>query len=227
MAGFSILRYWITMNLTCVRVVSILVAVSFFAGAPVSAETKEHSNKKEQSVALSPGNATKDGQGKSKEGSADPKAQTAGKRKGCYSELVVNATPEAVFKAIINLREDEHETTVKEISREGNHCIIEEKFDGLPIVGEATCVYKEVYEPFRTISYNMVKSDKFQAFEGCWSLTPLYGGSSTKVSLSAYVVCDIPVPFAKQLTKLHTMLGVRQRLHEVKKECENKSIATK
>jgi len=148
------------------------------------------------------------------------------KPRGCSANIVIKAKPEQVYNAIMKLRDDSQDT-VKELSKEGNHCILEEKFDSLPIIGEATCVYKETYTPFKSIEYHMIRSDKFQAFEGCWFLAPTEDGSGTNVSLSSYVVCDIPVPFAKQLCKIQTMLGVKQRLHEVKKACEKRKVTMK
>lgn len=138
------------------------------------------------------------------------------------SQILVKAKPETVYNAIIKMR-DESKDTVKELSRDGQHsCILEETFDGLPIIGEAKCVYKEVYVPHQKIEYSMVKSDKFRAFEGRWTLYPTPDGQATNVSLSSYVDLAIPVPFAKQLTKMQTMRGVKRRLKTVKTTCEGK-----
>lgn len=144
-----------------------------------------------------------------------------------FSEIVVNAKPEEVYKAIIKLR-DESKDSVKELSREGPHaCILEETFDHLPIIGDAKCVYKEVYVPYRTIEYYMVRSEKFRAFEGRWQLSPAPSGEATNVSLSSYVDLAIPVPFAKQLTKMQTMKGVKKRLKDVKTICESPNHSLK
>ncbi len=144
-----------------------------------------------------------------------------------FSQVVVNAPPEEVYKAIIKLR-DQSKDSVKELSREGQHaCILEETFDNLPIIGDAKCVYKEVYVPYKMIEYYMVRSEKFRAFEGRWQIAPAGSGEATNLSLSSYVDLAIPVPFAKQLTKMQTMKGVKKRLKEVKTICESPSHSVK
>jgi hypothetical protein len=143
------------------------------------------------------------------------------------SAIVVKAKPEVVYNAILKLRDDSKDT-VKELSREGQHaCVLEETFNNLPIIGDAKCVYKEVYIPYKKIEYNLVRSEKFKAFEGKWTLTPTEDGQTTNLSLSSYVDIEIPVPFAKQITKMQTARGVKKRLRMVKLACEKTTIASK
>jgi hypothetical protein len=103
--------------------------------------------------------------------------------------------------------------------------VLEERFPGLPLIGEAKCVYKEVYTPYSRIEYSMVRSDKFKAFEGRWLIVPTEDGNATRLSLSSYVDVDIPLPFAKQIAKIQTSHGVSERLQEVKSSCEKKQVA--
>jgi hypothetical protein len=143
------------------------------------------------------------------------------------SDIFVKAKPEAVYNAILKLREGTKDT-VKELSHDGNQsCVLEETFNNLPLIGDAKCVYKEVYVPFKKIEYNLVRSEKFKAFEGKWTLTPSADGLGTNVCLSSYVDIDLPVPFAKQLTKMQTSRGVKKRLRMVKLACEQTKIASK
>lgn len=143
------------------------------------------------------------------------------------SDIFVKAKPEVVYNAILKLRDDTKDT-VKELSHDGNHsCVLEETFNNLPIIGDAKCVYKEVYVPYKKIEYNLVRSEKFKAFEGKWTLTPSEDGQGTNVCLSSYVDIDLPVPFAKQLTKMQTARGVKKRLKMVKTACEQTTIASK
>lgn len=146
--------------------------------------------------------------------------------RGSFSSCVVNAKPEIVYNSIIKLREDSADT-VKTLSHEGNECLIEETFDSLPIIGEAKCVYKEVYTPHKKIEYYMIRSAKFKAFEGKWMLHPTDDGEGTKLSLSSFVDVDLPVPFAKQLTSMTTMKGVKRRLKEVKANSEKLALSSK
>lgn len=142
------------------------------------------------------------------------------------SSIIVKAKPEVVYNAILKLRE-ETKDTVKELSRDGqNACVLEETFENLPVIGQAKCVYKEVYVPYKKIEYNLVRSDKFKSFEGKWTLTPMDDGQCTNLALSSYVDLDIPVPFGKQLTKMQTARGVKKRLKMVKLACEQTTIAS-
>jgi len=186
-----------------IRVVSVLVTASIFACASLSAEAKG-----DASVSASKGNG--------------PDAKSA--PRGSCQEVIVNAKPEAVYNAIRRLRDDSQDT-VKELSHQANHCVLEETFPGLPLIGDAKCVYEEVYTPNSRIEYSMVRSDRFKAFEGRWLIMPTEDGTATRLSLSSYVDVDIPFPFAKQLCKLQTYHGVKERLQEVKSTCEKNQVA--
>ncbi|MBS1992764.1 MAG: hypothetical protein JSS83_19740 [Cyanobacteria bacterium SZAS LIN-3] len=184
-----------------IGMVSVVVAASIFCCASLSVEAKGDAP---ASKASSP--------------------ETKGVARGSCQEIIVNAKPEAVYNAILKMRDDSQDT-VKELSRKANRCVLEEKFPGLPVVGDAKCVYEEVYTPFSRIEYSMVRSDRFKAFEGRWLIVPTEDGNSTRLSLSSYVDVDIPVPFAKQICKLQTSHGVKERLHEVKSTCEKNQLA--
>jgi hypothetical protein len=192
-----------TMRHQNIRVVSVMVTASIFSCASISAEAKGDT-----------------GASASKGGGLETKSAP----RGSCQEVIVNAKPEAVYNAIRRLRDDS-DSTVKELSRQANHCVLEETFPGLPLIGDAKCVYEEVYTPNHRIDYSMVRSNKFKAFEGRWLLVPTEDGTATRLSLSSYVDVDIPLPFAKQICKLQTSYGVKERLQEVKSTCEKNQMA--
>lgn len=140
------------------------------------------------------------------------------------SHLVVNATPKQVYESIIKLRLESN-NKIKEVENKGSSCLIEEKFDNLPVIGKAFCVYKETYTPYKFIEYAMVNSDKFKAFEGRWNIAPANNGAHTLLTLTTYIDVDIKLPFAKQLTKIQTMSGVKRRLKAVKELSETKKLS--
>jgi len=186
-----------------IHMVSILVAASIFTCAPVCVEAKGHTH----------------------DSSSEANGQEAkGAPRGSCQEVIVKATPEAVYKTIIGMRNDSDDT-VKELSHQGNRCVLEEKFPGLPLVGDAKCVYEEVYTPYSRIEYTMVRSDRFKAFEGRWLITPTEDGTATRLSLSSFIDVDLPLPFAKQICKIQTSHGVKDRLQEVKTTCEKNQVA--
>jgi hypothetical protein len=186
-----------------IRMVSVLVTASIFSCTLLSAAAKGDA----------PASASKvSGE------------ETKSAPRGSCQEVVVNATPEAVYNAIRRLREDSQDT-VKELSHQANHCVLEETFPGLPLIGDAKCVYEEVYTPNRRIEYSMIRSDRFKAFEGRWLIVPTADGTATRLSLSSYVDIDLPLPFAKQICKIQTSHGVKERLQEVKSICEKNQLA--
>ena len=114
---------------------------------------------------------------------------------------------------------------VKELSKTNSHTLVEETFHVLPVIGKAKCVYKETYVPEKKVSYRMVRSDRFKAFEGQWTITKCSTGK-TQLSLSSYVDTGINhIPFAKQITKMETKKGIKKRLAAVKRISEKKQIA--
>ena len=191
------------MTMKNIRMVSVLVAASIFACTAFQAEAKGDTH-------ASP----------SKGHNEDAKNAP----RGSCQEVIVKASPEAVYKTIIGMRNDSDDT-VKELSHQANRCVLEERFPGLPLVGEAKCVYEEVYTPYSRIEYSMVRSDKFKAFEGRWLIVPTEDGTATRLSLSSFIDVDLPLPFAKQICKLQTSHGVKERLQEVKSTCEKNQLA--
>lgn len=148
----------------------------------------------------------------------------AHEKQASQSHLVVNAPPKQVYESIIKLRLESN-NKIREVENKGSTCLIEEKFDNLPVIGKAFCVYKETYIPYKIIEYSMVNSDKFKAFEGRWNIAPANNGNHTMLTLTTYIDVDIKVPFAKQLTKIQTMSGVKRRLKAVKELSETKKLS--
>jgi len=146
-------------------------------------------------------------------------AQAAGGFLGVTAKVTVKARAEKIYETIRSLRNDE-ESGVTEIARTATEATLEERFDGLPIIGHAKCVYIERYSPPERIEYKMVHSDRFKAFEGKWEIVPVGGGDVCVLSLSSYVDTGLPIPFARQITNAATMRDVEQRLSEVKQKAE-------
>lgn len=138
--------------------------------------------------------------------------------RGVRSQLVVKAQPQVVYDAILALRVDDP-SAVKQLSRSEKQSVIEEKFDRLPIIGRAICVYVETYTPWQRIDYRMIRSDKFKAFEGSWVVTP-QDEESAIVELSSYIDTGLSIPFARQITDATTLRDVKKRLALVKKSAE-------
>src|ERR1700728_4639971 len=109
---------------------------------------------------------------------------------------VVKAPPKVVWDAIRDQRKADTEHR-KVISYHDNEATIEEKFPGLPIIGAATCLYKECEVPLKRIDYSMISSDKFKSFAGSWVLTQ--DGDNTIVDLTSSLDPGLRVPFWKEI----------------------------
>jgi hypothetical protein len=129
--------------------------------------------------------------------------------------IVVNEPQDITFKAIERLR-----TTVKHRKLESYNppvAIIREQFPSLPLIGERTCLYKEVEDAPNRIEYSLIKGDNVKEFKGVWSLKPL-SKNSTEVTLTTYADAGVRIPFWKEISKEATTRVVHQRLRELQLE---------
>ncbi|HMO23675.1 MAG TPA: hypothetical protein PKC98_22145 [Candidatus Melainabacteria bacterium] len=139
-------------------------------------------------------------------------------------KVVTKAPPKVVYDTNLKFRKT-YPQNVKELSRTDKHCVVEETFNVLPVIGKAKCIYKETYVPDKEVTYEMVESQRFKAFEGKWTITPANGGKHTNLSLSSYIDPGINLPFAKQITKMETKKGIKKRLAAVKHNSEKQQVA--
>ncbi|MDZ4835561.1 MAG: SRPBCC family protein [Candidatus Melainabacteria bacterium] len=134
--------------------------------------------------------------------------------------IEVNATPEAVFNAIISYRSSDPESRTVRSAGDGR-ATIEEKFGGVPIIGHSMITYEEVEVPFERIDYTLVKGDKLAKFEGAWVLTASPDGQSTTVELTADLDIAIAFPFKDQILNAQADQDMQRRLTYIKEFAEN------
>lgn len=132
--------------------------------------------------------------------------------------VVVKARMSVVYDAIRSQRQQD--PARKLVSSQGNEAVILEEFQGLPIIGSAHCTYKEV-ESSHKMEYELITSDKFKRFTGCWTLTPVENGKATEVKLSSFLDTGLHIPFARQITNNAVLKDVNRRLKRVKMLAED------
>jgi Polyketide cyclase / dehydrase and lipid transport len=110
------------------------------------------------------------------------------------------------------------------LSSGGGDYVIKERFEHLPVVGDATCTYKEHEVPMSKLQYQMVASDKLKAFEGVWELTP-HAGNKTVLQLSSRIDTGISMPFCRQITRDATMKSIDKRLTDIKELVASQQVA--
>ncbi|MBX9770924.1 MAG: hypothetical protein K2X29_06115 [Candidatus Obscuribacterales bacterium] len=147
------------------------------------------------------------------EGSQKIASASTHKAHHAKASLLIKATPEQVWHAILDVPESDDMAYSKQIERKGNVAIIEEKYVKLPIIGEAIAVIKQTEDPFKRIDFELVRSDKFKAMEGSWVLTPMDNGKHTLVELSSYTDAGVPIP--RFIIDITTKQRVKGRLQEV------------
>ena len=104
--------------------------------------------------------------------------------------------------------------------------MVEEKFDAIPVIGDAVCTYKEHEVPMQKLEYSMIKSDKLKAFEGEWELNPTNDGK-TVLKLSSRTDAGIRIPFADKITRCRTSKTIQRRLEEVREIASKPQVAMK
>lgn len=140
---------------------------------------------------------------------------------GVTAQAKVHAPLKVTYDALRNLRVDEPDGT-RIISSNEHECVVEEIFEKLPVIGTATCVYKETYEaPFK-VAFKMIRSDKLKAFEGEWTLTEVDNGKATLVKLQSYVDTGLKIPFAHQMTAAASHGEVKEHVEVLKKHAEQR-----
>ncbi len=146
-------------------------------------------------------------------------AETHKEMTGVVSKVVINATPEEIFRAI---RAYHHSDASKRsvVEEKKGRTIVREKFAGLPVLGDVDCTYEEVETPYTRVDYQLVNSNKLKVFEGNWILQPVEGTKTTLVKLTSYIDSGLSIPAKDFLQHLTAHQDIHKRLAFVKKTAE-------
>ncbi|HEY9791761.1 MAG TPA: SRPBCC family protein [Candidatus Obscuribacterales bacterium] len=143
---------------------------------------------------------------------------------GASASVLINASPEVVWKAVHEERlHDPDLAYAKILGKRGNSSTMEEKFVSVPILGEVIAVLQENETPLKRIDYSLIRSDKFKRMEGSWSLTPVCGGKQTLLQLSSFL--DVGVPFSQPFVRNATSRKIDRRLSNVKQVAEREQAS--
>lgn len=151
-------------------------------------------------------------------------AQTAGfcqpPNDAVTGKVDINAPAQAVWDAVHTERSNDPDISYsKVVEQKGNRVLLEQKFNTIPIVGEATCLMVQEETPMKRIDYKMVRSDKFKEMYGSWVIEENPSG----VSLSLQSVLDTGLPYARGVTNTFLQKKIDARLARVKTAAENKA----
>lgn len=153
------------------------------------------------------------------------RAETSREMTGVVSKVLVKASPEEVFDAIRRYRHSDAKmrTVVKE---EKEKAIIDEKFKGLPILGDVECQYEEIEVPYTRVEFHLVKSEKLKVFEGSWIVTGMNDNKESLVRITSYLDTFIQCPGKDFLTHMSVHSDLHRRLDFVKKVAEAEEAKT-
>ncbi|HEY9870416.1 MAG TPA: hypothetical protein V6D08_14725 [Candidatus Obscuribacterales bacterium] len=143
----------------------------------------------------------------------------AEKKEGVEATIDVQASPQKCFETIVGQRTAEPAKR-RVISQDGNRTVLEEKFTGLPVIGDAYMQYEEIATPYSSLVAHLIKSDKFKAFESRWTLTATADAKGTSIRLYTYLNTGLWLPFAQQLTNRQTHQDITARLGLIKRLAE-------
>jgi hypothetical protein len=155
--------------------------------------------------------------------------QKANGHKWVKAKILINASPHVVWATIHEERQKDPDLAYsKLLSRESEtHSTLEQKFSLIPVIGQSTCVMRNIEVPLQRIDYNMISSDRFKAFEGSWVLSPGKAPNETYLELSSYTDMGVPIP--RSFIESITAKKLQKRLANVKllAESEQTKIAHK
>ncbi len=149
----------------------------------------------------------------------EARAESHKEMTGVVSKMLINASPEVIFRAIRDYRHCDAAKRVV-VEEKKNRSIIKEKFGGLPVLGDVECTYEEIETPYTRIDFQLVTSDKLKVFEGNWVLQPVEGTNSTLVKLTSYIDSGLSIPAKDFLQHLTAHQDIHRRLAYVKKDAE-------
>ena len=141
---------------------------------------------------------------------------------GAKSEIEINASPEVVWDAVHQQRASDPDIAYSKVIQEkDNRILLEQKYNALPIIGEATCLMVQEETPLKRIDYKMVRSDKFKAMSGSWILKPV---SSGKTILELRSLLDTGLPYSQLVINSLLQEKIVKRLNRVKLAAESVAI---
>jgi len=132
--------------------------------------------------------------------------------------LTINAPIETVFKVIMSYKESDPKKR-RVLSSTPENSVVEEIFQGPPLVGNSRVVYNETPTSDSRIEFSLVESDKLSVFQGSWELFDT-GNGSTRVEVESSLDISIPIPFKESFLKAEAEKDIDQRLAYIKKNAE-------
>lgn len=138
---------------------------------------------------------------------------------GVRGEIAINASPDQVWEAVHRERANDPDLSYsKVVQQKGNRILLEQKFNALPIIGEATCLMVQEETPLQRIDYKLVRSDKFKDMSGSWIIGSGPDGTTT-LALQSFL--DTGLPYSQGIINNVLKDKINKRLARVKTAAES------
>lgn len=149
---------------------------------------------------------------------APPATAKCADKEGVSGQIEIKAPACIVWEAVHKERaEDPDLTYSKVVEKQGDKILLEQKFNGMPVIGQAVCLLEQTETINKRIDYKLVKSDKFKSLRGSWILTELPAGVTR---LELHSVLNTGLPFSEHIIN-HVLKGrINKRLERVKVSAE-------
>ena len=142
---------------------------------------------------------------------------------GVTGQIEICAPPEVVWQAVHQQRSTDPDLAYsKVLQQKGNRVLLEQKYNALPVIGEATCLLVQEETPLKRIDYKLVRSDKFKDMSGSWILQPAANGKTT---LELKSLLDTGLPYSQVIINALLHDKITKRLARVKAMAESTAIA--
>ncbi|HEY9785076.1 MAG TPA: hypothetical protein V6D17_06715 [Candidatus Obscuribacterales bacterium] len=150
---------------------------------------------------------------------AVPAFAQSGDWQGVSARVQIKAPARTVWDAVHCEREKDPDLSYSRVlQQKGNRVLLEQKFNSIPVIGEAVCLMVQEETPLKRIDYKLVKSDKFKDMSGSWILTEMPDGST---QLELFSLLDTGLPYSQGIINNVLQDKINKRLNRVKNAAES------
>ncbi len=149
---------------------------------------------------------------------APPATAKCADKEGVRGCIEIKAPAPVVWEAVHKERASDPDLAYsKVVEKQGDKIMLEQKFNGMPVIGQAVCLLEQTETLNKRIDYKLVKSDKFKALRGSWILTELPEGMTR---LELHSVLNTGLPFSEHIINCLLKGRINKRLERVKISAE-------
>jgi hypothetical protein len=141
------------------------------------------------------------------------------------ANIVTPAPVPRVWNSILEEpNHDKHLRSKRIISKQNATTILEEEFEGVPLVGHTMAVVQAEEVPCTSLTYKLLKSNHFKRLDATWTIARCHQSNNTIVELRCHVETKVYCP----QVMLHTIVASRlkRRLTFVKNYSEQPNDGT-